>query len=119
MILSIEPPQALLRIILEQSDIDDSTIGVDVARAARAFYPIPASHREHLWQDVAISFSSPKRTLNTLPVEIIRMGALPHSHNFQTCCVHRVNHPLERHDFFLEATDHKPFGELDEIDWRV
>ena len=48
MILSIKLPRALLQVVLEQSDIDDSSIGVDVPRAAWAFDPVSASHRERV-----------------------------------------------------------------------
>ena len=101
MILSIKLPCALLQVVLDQSDIDNSAIGVDVPRATRAFDPISASHREHLWPDVAITFSSPERSFNALQVEVIRMGAPPQWEILRNCCFHRTNRPLERHDFFL------------------
>jgi hypothetical protein len=88
MILSINLPFALLRIILKQSDIDDSSIGVNVPRTARAFYAIPTGHRVHLWQDIAVSLSRPKRTLDTLLVEIIWMGKSSHRYLFKNCCFH-------------------------------
>ena len=119
MILSINLPRVLLKIVLQQSDIDDSTIGIDVPRTARAFNPVSTSHCKYFWPDIAIAFSRLERSFDTLQVEIIRMGTPPQRYSIRNWCFHRVNHPLERHDFFLQATNHKTFGKLNEIDWRV
>jgi hypothetical protein len=119
MILSIKLPRALLQIVLEQCDIDDSTIGVDVPRAAGAFDPISSSHRQYFWDDVAISFSCPERSFDALQVEIVRMGARPYCNILWNCCFHCASHLLDRYDFLLQATDHETFGKFNQINWRV
>ena len=101
MILSIELPRALLRIKLEQSDVNNSAIGVDIPRTARALYAIAPGHREHVWHHVAVSLSRPQCTLDTFPVEIIRMGEPAQSYLFDNCCFHGVNPPLDHEDFGL------------------